>query len=368
MIYSIYTQRIKLNLIPGREIQHIHVSQRDTQKNGIEAEIWNGGYEHKIFSGSYVYIQGTKPDRHAFSYDCEFTANSNIVRIPMEYQMTIVPGPVECELVINFNDATVGTANFILDVEPGALIDEPDISKSELGNLEAKAKEQIAQIENYVKIAEGFITEAERYLKISEDFLPKFDELLKKANDEFKRVDGYAAQTIAQVRQAEQYLDTAAYYYNETREYYNQAIDTTLEYSNEAKKYANTAYSYISVSKGWSKMSESWAIGNTGVRDGENTNNSKYWSLMAQSYSQGDTRKRDGEATDNAKYWYQVSKENADKTEEYMNVVETYTDIVIPKFEIDFNTMTLYQTNYTTDSQLQFSLDGNDVLYYELVA
>lgn len=63
------------------------------------------------------------------------------------------------------------------------------------------------------------------------------------------------------------------------------------------------------------KLSESWAIGGTNSRDGEDTNNSKYYSgqssdsaTNAKSWAIGTTDSRDGEDTDNAKYYSEQSK------------------------------------------------------------
>lgn len=63
------------------------------------------------------------------------------------------------------------------------------------------------------------------------------------------------------------------------------------------------------------KLSESWAIGGTESRDGEDENNSKYYSTQssnsatnAKSWAIGSTESRDGEDTDNAKYYSEQAK------------------------------------------------------------
>ena len=57
-------------------------------------------------------------------------------------------------------------------------------------------------------------------------------------------------------------------------------------------------------------MAESWAIGGTGERAGEDTNNSKYYSeraaseaKLAESWAIGHTNTRAGEDTNNAEYY-----------------------------------------------------------------
>lgn len=63
------------------------------------------------------------------------------------------------------------------------------------------------------------------------------------------------------------------------------------------------------------KLSESWAIGGTNSRDGENTNNSKYYSgqssdsaTNAKSWAIGGTNTRNGEDSNNAKYYAEQAR------------------------------------------------------------
>lgn len=55
-------------------------------------------------------------------------------------------------------------------------------------------------------------------------------------------------------------------------------------------------------------LSKSWAVGDTGVRSGENTNNSKWWSSISESWAVGGTGNRTGENTNNSKYYADQSR------------------------------------------------------------
>lgn len=62
-------------------------------------------------------------------------------------------------------------------------------------------------------------------------------------------------------------------------------------------------------------LAKSWAIGGTGIRTGEDANNSKYWAEqseawvdMAESWAVGGTGKRTGENTNNSKYYADQSR------------------------------------------------------------
>lgn len=64
------------------------------------------------------------------------------------------------------------------------------------------------------------------------------------------------------------------------------------------------------------KWAESWAHGETGKRDGENTDNAKYWSTISNSWAKGGTGRRVGEDTDNAKYYSEIAKSEYKKIED----------------------------------------------------
>ena len=86
-------------------------------------------------------------------------------------------------------------------------------------------------------------------------------------------------------------------------------------------------------------MSKSWAVGDTGAREGEDTNNSKYWA--------------------------QRSNASAEAAAISAGVAESYADIVIPTFYVDFNTMELMQ-NETSD-RLVFSLSEDKNLMLDIL-
>lgn len=87
-------------------------------------------------------------------------------------------------------------------------------------------------------------------------------------------------------------------------------------------------------------LSQSWAIGGTGSRHGEDGNNSKYYSDQ--------------------------SKADADRAKNEADRAAQYASIIPPTFHIDFDTMELIQ-----DSQgggITFTLDENKVLSFEYMA
>lgn len=79
-------------------------------------------------------------------------------------------------------------------------------------------------------------------------------------------------------------------------------------------------------------LSKSWAVGDTGIRSGEDTNNSNYWADMSESWAVGGTGKRTGENTNNSEYWSTVSHEYANTVsykKVFPNVAAMIADIAL---------------------------------------
>lgn len=123
------SQTINLNLIPGGAEPVLNVSQYDSGQTW-NFNIYSGGQTFSIPSGASVVIRGTKPDRKGFDYSC--TYSGNVVTAIEQLQMTVVSGKVLAEIAITKGSETIGSANFIIMVEKGALSDDSDISDSEL--------------------------------------------------------------------------------------------------------------------------------------------------------------------------------------------------------------------------------------------
>lgn len=98
----------------------------------------------------------------------------------------------------------------------------------------------------------------------------------------------------------------------------NSDIESSYEFNGLNVALEKAEAEYVEVMK----TSKSWAVGNTGIRDGESTDNAKYYcqqssknvddSLynveLSKSYAIGDTGIRDGENIDNSKYYYEMVK------------------------------------------------------------
>ena len=137
-------QTLDLNLIPGRVLPRVNVSQYDKGTRTLEFTIYNGEI---LFNptGYTAYIQGQKPDGHGFNYAADI-ANQKI-SVDVVEQMTAVSGSVACEIVIKDGTDQIGTGNFILQVEAAALPDDATMSESDYSIIQKAVEDAQAAAE-----------------------------------------------------------------------------------------------------------------------------------------------------------------------------------------------------------------------------
>lgn len=91
---------------------------------------------------------------------------------------------------------------------------------------------------------------------------------------------------------------------------------------------------------------------------------SKKYADLAESHSHGNTGIRDGENTDNSKYWSEQSKLCADQAKIEAENAQRYANVVAPEFFIDLDNMTLYMK---AGIIIDFIIDENNVMYWSIL-
>ena len=128
-------EKIKLDLIPSGKMPSLHASQYDDgREHGID--LFENGVVYKLDGTETLTINERKGDDCICSLDIENTfADSNHIVFASTEQMCAVWGNNICELVIAKGEKTIGTLNFILEIEQSPT--EGGIeSESEIKNLE----------------------------------------------------------------------------------------------------------------------------------------------------------------------------------------------------------------------------------------
>ena len=147
---------IDLDITPGGVPAIVKLSQYDKTIPQIHAILWNGSTTYTPPGGASASIQGTKPDKHGFAYDC--TIEGNVVIIPVTAQMTAIAGRVPCEVVILSGGGRKGSANFFLDVEPAALGSDVDVSETEIPAIVELAEDQVKEAEAWARGTKGGVS------------------------------------------------------------------------------------------------------------------------------------------------------------------------------------------------------------------
>ena len=108
------SQIISLNLIPNGIQPVIHVSQYDkgqtwTFKLMVDKDAFT------IPASSTVKLQGTNSDGTTFNKACTYSGNT--VTVDVADDMTACAGKTKAEIRIEKENDTIGTQNFIIEVE-----------------------------------------------------------------------------------------------------------------------------------------------------------------------------------------------------------------------------------------------------------
>ena len=128
-----------LNLIPGKVPVAVHVKQYDTGLREITFNLYYGDTAYSVPYNSTITVSGTKPDGNGFSYSVTFSGSA--VTVPMQEQMTVLAGEFPCQLTIANSGEIIGTASFLLCVEPAALSSDTPVSDTDLAMFQQLANQ-----------------------------------------------------------------------------------------------------------------------------------------------------------------------------------------------------------------------------------
>lgn len=134
------TMTFDLELKPGGIPPIVHASQGDIGRMFKANIYWDGSAATSYISGATVNLRGRKPDKTVFDYSA--TLSGSMVTFETTEQMTIISGPVECELVFSNDGDVIASANFVLIVEESPY--NPDaLSESDVNTLGELVSDQI---------------------------------------------------------------------------------------------------------------------------------------------------------------------------------------------------------------------------------
>lgn len=235
-------QQNNLQYAPTGITPVVHVSQFDEGRQ-FRFKLYDGVMAYTMPSGTTAQIDGIKPDGRGFSYTDCISVSGNTATITTKKQMTIVPGAVKCEIRFVNGSNNIGTLNFLMMVEESPINENTDISETVLPAIFQLATEQMENAEAWANGTKNGVAVG----------------------------------------------SSEPQYHNNAKYYSEQSANSATASANSASASATSASASASsatASANSAILSESWAVGGTNIRSGEDTNNSAYWCRQAQSATQ----------------------------------------------------------------------------------
>ena len=103
-----------LNLVPASYLPEVHLSQYDVGRT-ITFTLKDGASDYSVPSGASITVKATKPSGLGFEVACTF--NGGTVTLVTTDTMTPENGRFPAELSIVSGNTTIGTSNFIFNIE-----------------------------------------------------------------------------------------------------------------------------------------------------------------------------------------------------------------------------------------------------------
>lgn len=234
----------------------VHLVQYDDTLPMVAVALTSNGQPYTVPSGAAVNVRLAKSDGH-YVYDPAYGVSDDgqTAYIAVTVQMTAVSGKVSPIIEVVVNGTVAGTGFFVLDIDPNPIPEGAIESTDEFKTIQQLAAE---------------VTQA---AKAVTDNLPAINAI----NENIDNINAVAQNganisavggSIANVNSVAENLTPI------------QTAATNIAAIQQAPQQAANAAANAT-------LSESWAVGGTGTREGENTNNAKYYAEQAQQVSQG---------------------------------------------------------------------------------
>lgn len=129
-------EQINLNLIPGRSLPVCHVSQYDVGRT-IRFNLFEGDQVFALATGDTAEVHVRKPDSTVVTAALTVVNSQTYLDVTTTQQMDAVAGSNLCEIQLKRSGKTLGTLNFIMEVEPDPL-NNGSTSASDIKDLAAQ--------------------------------------------------------------------------------------------------------------------------------------------------------------------------------------------------------------------------------------
>ena len=343
---------LRLSRTDSDELSVITAKQGDNLGDVCQIEVYDNQTIVELSNYDDILFYANKPDKSSILFrlsdgKSNFTKNNNTLNLTLTDTLLAVHGTVKCEISFYKGDEIKSTYDFNIYVfkSPGSY-----------DNLNVSDLETIKNITSKVIEAESSVIEAVNNAKQSE--INAEASAIASANSASSALSSANIATT-KADEAKVSADNAASSASTATEKANEAAQSALNASNSAnsakisetnaktsennsKTYANNASASATSSENSAKLSQSYAIGGTGTRDNEDTDNAKYYSEVSLSHKEDAL----------------LSANNAKSCLEQM-----IKKMQMAIFDIDDNGNLIY----TDDTAYTFSVDNDGYLIWEVI-
>jgi cobalamin biosynthesis Mg chelatase CobN len=135
----------------------------------------------------------------------------------------------------------------------------------------------------YMETTNEYMSTTKTYMDNAESYMDNAESYMDNANDYMGTTKTYMENAAASEQSAEASENNAETYMNNAEEYMNNAETSETNASNSEKNAKASETSAL----GSSNLAQSYAVGGTGTRDGEDTNNARYYCEIVKSIVDG---------------------------------------------------------------------------------
>lgn len=234
----------------------VHLVQYDDTLPMVAVALTSNSQPYTVPSGAAVNVRLAKPDGH-YVYDPAYGVSDDgqTVYIAITVQMTAVAGKVSPIIEVAVNGTVAGTGFFVLDIDPNPIPEDAIESTDEYKTIQQLAAE---------------VTQAAQFVQDNAEGIQYVQENAANITAVAQNGENIAAvgESIANVNTVAENL-------------------TPIQTAADNIAAIQQAPASASAAAASATLSESWAVGGTGSREGEDTNNAKYYCEQAQSVTQG---------------------------------------------------------------------------------
>lgn len=341
------------------ELKVINVKQYDEKSRYLTIKCMDNGKFVKLDNYVSCSIKMMTPDSRAIFNTCEITEEGYVLvefTESMLYASGI--GKAEIKIVNQSKQSVLSTMSFEVIIKASVYSDDTIIASDEFNALNDLLIHVDEKVDDALEVADKIIEIGGSVDKIQQQIEQSKQDALDAA-DAANNAKQTALEMVEHIGEVDSTASASADAAKESEINAKASEANALNSANEASIKASEASNSANEATDQATLSKSYAVGGTGIRDGEDVDNSKYYSeqastsastattkaeeslvnansaqtsamtaneqaTLATSYAVGGTDSRDGEDTDNSKYYAEQAKNSAQDIEDVLTQAERY--------------------------------------------